>query len=271
MPGYVLSWKHEPPGIIDAGVLRPDVLGELPLEQLRQQPILAGRVRYPLAELFNITGESGETLTVPGSERFFHLGQGMKAGTLIVDGPAGDLAGMEMTGGTLMIAGPAGASLGASMLGGRILVRGDTGPETGGPSPNWTEGMTGGEIFVAGRAGPHCGLRMRAGLIATHAVEDFAGYHMLAGTILVRQGPLHHAGVSLRRGTLITLDPQAAASWLPYYQPDCVYEPVFLKVLLGYLQRKGFDIPAGARHGRYQLYSGDRLVLGKGEILQYVG
>jgi len=270
MPGYTLTWKHVPTGTLDASALRPDLLGRLDQGQLAQQPIRAGRRRYSLGDLFTIAGEPGDTLAIPGSECYLHLAQGMKSGTLQVHGHAGDLAGIEMNGGYISIDGNAGDSLGASMFGGRISVRGNTGARCGGPSPNRTEGMSGGEILIAGRAGPHCGLRMRAGLIACHEADAYPGEHMLAGTILVRHGNLDTPGLSLRRGTIITLDSMIKPNWTPAYQPDCIYQPVFLMVLLGHLARSGFAIPDEARHGRYQLYSGDRLVLGKGEILQLI-
>jgi formylmethanofuran dehydrogenase subunit C len=267
MAGYTLIWKHQPVGMIDAAPLRPDLLGSMTSKQVVETALLIGRRRYPLGELFHIEGEPGDTLTVPGAANYLHLAQGMKAGTLVVRGDAGSLAGMEITGGRIVIEGSAGASLGASMLGGRIEVQGDTGENTGGPSPNWTEGMTQGEILIAGRAGPRCGLRQRGGLIAANSVAEYVGYHMLAGTIVIRHGPIAHAGLGLRRGTIVYLDPATPVTWTPTYLPDCDDHPVFLKVLLGYLPQLGFSVPAGVRHGRFRRYSGDRLVLGKGEVL----
>ncbi len=129
--------------------------------------------------------------------------------------------------------------------------------------------MTDGEILVYGQAGPQAGFRMRRGLIVAQSCAEQPGYAMLAGTILVAQGPLEQPGIMAKRGTIISLDPEIEPTWLLNYSLDCVYEPVFIKVLLKHLA--GYSIPEGAMHGKYRHYSGDRLSSGKAEILQRVG
>ena len=261
--------KHPPVGTIDGCVLRPDRLAALTAVELKQQRITIGRREYLWGEVFEIEGNPGSTWTVPGTVNYLKLTVGLSAGLLRVAGHAGDYAGMKLAGGRLEIDGSAGHSLGAGMQSGLIKITGDTGPQVGGPCPDSFDGMTDGEIIIAGTAGPRAGFRTRRGLIAAQHSAEEAGYQMQAGTLVVFRGPLPTPGLSMKRGTILILDPNVQPTWLPYYQPDCVYRPVFAQILLGRLQALGCTLPEGSRHGKYQLYTGDRLNGGKGEILQW--
>jgi formylmethanofuran dehydrogenase subunit C len=261
--------KHSPVGTIDGSVLRPDRLDALTAEELKQQRITIGSREYRWGEVFEIEGNPGSTWTVPGAVNYLNLAVGLTTGLLRVAGHAGDYAGMKLAGGRLEIDGSAGHSLGAGMQGGLIKVTGDTGTQVGGPCPDSFDGMTDGEIIISGATGPRAGFRMRRGLIAANQGAEQAGYQMQAGTLVIFHGPLPTPGLTMKRGTILILDPAIEPTWLPYYQPDCVYRPVFVQILLGRLQTLGCKLPEGARHGKYQLYTGDRLSSGKGEILQW--
>ncbi len=261
--------KHHPIGTIDGSVLRPDRLTALTAVELKQQRITIGSREYRWGEVFEIEGNPASTWTVPGAVNYLNLVAGLSAGLLRVDGHAGDYAGIKLAGGRLEIDGSAGHSLGAGMQGGLIKVTGDTGPQVGGPCSDSFDGMTDGEIIIAGTAGPRTGFRMRRGLIAANQSAEQAGYQMQAGTLVVFHGPLITLGLSMKRGTILILDPNIEPTWLPYFQPDCVYRPVIVQILLGRLQTLGWPLPEGRRHGKYQLYTGDRLNGGKGEILQW--
>lgn len=267
----MFRWKenYPPVGTIDGSVLRPDRLAALSAEELKQRRITIGSREYRWGEVFAIEGDPSSTWTVPGSVNYLNLAAGMSAGLLRIDGHAGDYAGKKMAGGRLDIKGSAGHSLGASMQSGLIKVTGDAGPQVGGPCPDSIDGMTDGEIIVTGAAGPRAGFRMRRGLIAANQSAEQAGYQMQAGTLVIFQGPLLTPGLSMKRGTIPILDPTIEPTWLPYYQPDCVYRPVFVQILLGHLQKLGWKLPEGTRHGKYQLFTGDRLSSGKAEILQW--
>jgi formylmethanofuran dehydrogenase subunit C len=268
----MFQWKgnHPPVGTIDGSVLRPDRLASLTADELKQQRITIGNKKYLWGEVFDIEGDPGSTWTVPGAVNYLNLTAGLSAGSLLVKGHAGDFAGMKLTGGALEIDGSAGHTLGAGVQGGLIRVTGDTGPQVGGPCPDSFDGMTDGEILIAGTAGPRAGYRIRRGLIAAQRCSEEAGYQMQAGTLVVFQGSLHRPGLSMKRGTILILDPTTEPTWLPYYQPDCIYRPTFVQILLGRLQTLGWKLPEGARHGKYQLYTGDRLCNGKAEILQWL-
>jgi formylmethanofuran dehydrogenase subunit C len=267
----IFHWKgnHPPVGTIDASILRPDRFASLKVAELKQQRITIGRHDYAWSEVFEIEGDPSSSWTLPGAANYLHLATEMSSGVLRIEGPAGDFAGQQMQGGRIEIHGSAGHSLGAGMQGGLITVTGDAGPQVGSPCHDAHVGMTDGEIIIQGTAGPRAGFRKRRGLIVAQRYEEQAGYHMQAGTIVVFQGPLQQPGLSMKRGTILCLDPTAEATWLPYFQPDCVYRPVFVQIMLGRLLALGCKLPDGARHGAYQLYSGDRLSNGKAEILQW--
>lgn len=261
------NWKQgQPPvGTIDASVLIPR---SAPIAELAALSISIGNRQYRWSDVFDIAGEAGNEWTVPDCPNYLNLGQGMSTGLLRVEGHAGDFAGCRMTGGKLEVHGSAGYRLGASLAGGFITVSGNVEAEVGGPATEFFEGMTDGEILIAGSAGPRAGFRMRRGLIAMHRAGEQAGHHLQAGTLLVTQGPLVHPGLGMKRGTIICLDADAKPGWLPYYQPDCIYRPVILQMILGRLASLGFHLPPEARQARYQLYTGDRLTQGKGELFQ---
>ena len=267
----LFRWKgnHPPVGTIDGSVLRPDRWAALKALELKQQRITIGRHNYALSDVFEIEGDPSSTWTLPGAANYLHLATGLSSGLLRIDGDAGDYAGQQMQGGRLEIRGSASHSLGAGMQGGLITVTGDAGPQVGGPCHDSHIGMTDGEIMIQGTAGPRAGFRKRRGLIVAGRCEEQAGYQMLAGTLVVFEGPLIKPGLSMKRGTILCLDPKAEPTWLPYFQSDCVYRPVFVQIMLGRLQALGGILPEGARHGKYQLYSGDRLSIGKAEILQW--
>lgn len=268
----VFQWRQgkPPTGTIDASVLQPHLLRTRSIAELDAEHITIGNHPYRWNEVFSISGECSDTWVVPGSINYLNLGHKLASGTLRVMGDAGDYAGSQMTGGRLEILGSTGHRLGASMAGGLITVTGDAGAEAGGPAPDSFDGMSDGEIVIQGAAGPRAGFRLRRGLIAMQSASEQAGHQMQAGTLVIQQGPLLQPGMSMKRGTIVCLDATTEPTWLPYFQPDCIFRPVILQILLGRLATLGFKAAADYRHSSYQLYSGDRLARGKAEIFQRV-
>ncbi|HUG60731.1 MAG TPA: hypothetical protein VMP03_02735, partial [Methylomirabilota bacterium] len=257
--GYTLEWKGERtgPAPIDGSVFRPDVLCALEPAAVAAQTIRVGRTHVPLGGRFRI---------VPHD---YH-------GQIALDGaPPLDRLGASMRSGELMILGDAGDDLGASMRGGVIRVTGSAGHRVGGPDAASDRGMTGGEIFVEEHAGDFVGLRMRRGLIAVHkSAGRSPGYRMLAGTVFVGDGPLDAPGLEMRRGTILA--PRLGAPWQP--PPHLADEGVFnarefpvIQLLFRRLkQAVGWEFHASMLQGMYQLFSGDRFELGRGEVWQWV-
>ncbi|MCC6579629.1 MAG: hypothetical protein IT440_04250 [Phycisphaeraceae bacterium] len=215
MSGYTLTWRGGKGGVLptDGCVLRPDTLGAMPTDELARVPWIVGRQTTMLGDWFAMTGEPGPRLVVRDIPLLDGLGSQMQSGELVIDGDAGD-------------------ELGASMSGGVIHVTGNVGDRAGGPATGKNFGMTGGEIVIRGNAGQYAGFLMRRGLILIAGTsQNGVGYRFLAGTIVVGRGPLDHPGLSMRRGTIVCLDPQAKIVTGGTFREEGVFEPVALRVV----------------------------------------
>lgn len=127
--------------------------------------------------------------------------------------------------------------------------------------------MTGGEILIDGDAGNELGHSMRRGLVAVAGnAGDLVGFNMLAGTVLVLGDAGIRHGAGMRRGTLALLG-QHAPPILPTFRYACRYRPEIMLLLLRHLQQAGFSVPAERIAARYELYNGDLLEGGRGELL----
>ncbi len=174
------------------------------------------------------------------------MGAGMRDGELIVEGDAGDWAGAEMRGGRLVVHGSAGRRLGGAYAGTRA-------------------GMRGGEILVHRDAGEEAGAGLRRGLIAIGGrAGPAAGLSALAGTIVAFGALGAHPGAGMRRASIIAM---TAAELLPTYARACVYRPPFLRLCLRRLRALGLPVGDEQIEGSYTRWSGDRIELGRGEIL----
>ncbi len=213
------------------------------------------------------------------------IGRGWSQGQLIIEGTTGDCVGEGMTGGSLLIQGDTGHFAGRGMSGGVLKIFGNTRDSLGGPLPGKLKGMTGGEILIHGSTGDQPGYRMRRGtIVISKGVGQRAGRDMLAGTILLlgplsEMAELKQTGQGMKRGTIVLMNPENAPA-APLAEPvgqsvsfshfdyACRYEPVFMRVLLKYLQQTE-DWPATETllNSSYHRYSGDMLQGGRGELL----
>jgi formylmethanofuran dehydrogenase subunit C len=125
--------------------------------------------------------------------------------------------------------------------------------------------MVGGELLIDGDAGAEVGVTMRRGLIAVGGrVGDFVGGGMIAGTVVVFGGCGRRPGAGMKRGTLALLG--EAPTLLPTFADAGPYDGLFLELYLRHLRGLGFG-PAAAARPRLRRWCGDRVSLGKGEIL----
>jgi formylmethanofuran--tetrahydromethanopterin N-formyltransferase len=252
--GYTLTWRGKL-APIDGGFLRPDLLGGLDIDALRNTVVRIGKREAKLAEQFNIAGSPGDTLTVRNLPPLDGIGAGMRGGTLVIEGDAGN-------------------DLGASMKGGVIRVTGSAGDRVGGPAVGSDRGMTGGEIFIDGSAGRHVGYYMRRGLIAVRGdAGPSAGYRMLAGTIIIGGSAADHPALEARRGTVLLLGDATAATLGEHLQHQGTFAidtVAALGLLLQKLQQSGWRIDAKQMQCNVALHSGDRFELGKGEVWQWL-
>lgn len=265
------SWKRglSPVGTMDASVLCPSAYPGATCTELGALKIAVGNREYRWDDVFSIAGDTLQHWNLPGNENYLYLGQGLAGGSIKVTGHAGDYAGVRVQGGVLSIEGDAGFRLGAGMTGGYIWVTGNAGAEVGGPAPGLFTGMSDGEILIQGVAGARAGFRMCRGLIAAGGVSEFAGYELQAGTLIIQRGPLLHPGMHMKRGTIVLLDARVTPGW-SHFTAECIMEPVIVRMMLRRLKQLKYLFPSDAIDGRYQLYSGDTLLTGQGELMVLV-
>ncbi|QDU86900.1 Formyltransferase/hydrolase complex Fhc subunit C [Pirellulimonas nuda] len=247
---------------VDLFDLDLDALGGRPLKSIAAAPVLIGRRREALGEVFAASGKADGRWRFEGDlRRVDGMATGLRGATVTADGPVGHRAGAQMRGGRLTLEADAGPWCGAAMRGGAIEVRGDAGDGLGAAYLGDTRGMRGGTIVVRGDAGSETGSLMRRGwIVVAGDCGPLAGYRMLAGTLMVlgRCGP--HAGAEMRRGTLALLG--GAAPLLPSFRHACRAEPTILRLMRHDLATLGVNAPAG----QVDLWSGDLLKGGRGEV-----
>ena len=221
---------------IEAEVLRPDLLADKTLDQVRQLTVYHGNRARSLGECFELSGDGADGKLVLDGDwaRIKRIGEGMKSGHITVNGPVGMHLGAEMRGGSIDVYGNAGDWVGAEMRGGWIRIRGDVGHLVGGSYRGSRSGMKGGTIVVKGNAGNEVGCGMRRGLIAVGgSVGDFAGFNLIAGTIVVAGAFGIRCGAGMRRGSIIAVGARAQhPALLASFRYDCVYRPQFLAIYL---------------------------------------
>jgi formylmethanofuran dehydrogenase subunit C len=249
--------------------ITPDSVRGKSLAQIEQLDIFQGNVKLPLAEFFAVSGDPADELhDWEGDLAGVHwIGTKMAAGRIVVHGNAGRHVGSEMTGGEIHVLGDASDWVGGEMHGGLIHVRGRAGHLVGSAYRGSAKGMTRGTILIGGEAGNEIGHSMRRGLIAIGGnIGDLAGMNMLAGSIFIfgTSGIRHGAG--MKRGTLAFLGP-SAPPLLPTFRRACRYRPEALRLVFRELQRREFAVPGELFICEYDLYNGDFLEGGRGEVL----
>jgi len=253
---------------IEVEGLIPSAVTGKSLGEIERLKIAHGNREVPLAELFRASGDpADERIEMRGDLSGVHgIGAGMDHGEIRVLGSAGRNVGSEMTGGRIVVEGDVDDWLGAQMHGGLIHVRGRAGNLTGAAYRGSVRGMTGGTILLDGPTGDELGRGMRRGLIAVGGAGDAVGFNMIAGSILVF-GPCGiRPGASMRRGT-IGIFVSERPPLLPTFRYGCRLRPVFLAMLFKELARLGYPIPPSLLDTDCELYHGDLLALGRGEVL----
>jgi formylmethanofuran dehydrogenase subunit C len=264
----LLRYRGETTVPIEAECLTPDGLHDKSPAEIGRLFLQYGNAEAPVGDFFAVDGDARDrNIVIEGDcSRVKWIGAGMASGRLTVRGNVGMHLGAEMTGGEIEVQGDAGDWVGAEMRGGKIHVHGSAGHLVGAAYRGSRRGMRGGVILIDGDAGNEIGGVMRRGIIAIGgSVGDFAGVSMIAGTVMVFGCAGIRAGAGMKRGTLVFLGDRPAL--LPTFRFDCVYQPVFIDLLINNLRRMGF--PVAIRNGQesYTRFSGDLVGLGKGEVL----
>jgi formylmethanofuran dehydrogenase subunit C len=249
--------------------LTPDWAYNKSIDDIERFEIFHGNCKVPLAEMFSVTGDASDrVIYFEGDLSGVHwIGAHMASGTVRIHGPAGRHIGSQMRGGEIFVEGNAGGWVGAEMARGKIHIQGNAGHLIGAAYRGSAKGMTGGTILIDGNAGNEIGLTMRRGLIAIGgSAGDTVGFNMIAGTIVVLGECGIRPGAGMRRGTLALLGPNPP-SLLPSFRFATTYQPQATKLMLRTLSNHHFRFDETLMDAEYDLYHGDLVSIGRGEIL----
>ena len=263
-----LTLRQRPEVPLEVEGVLPNRLRAMSREARDQVTIYHGKEKVALAEWFDLQGSLDDDLTMIWHgelERVHWVGAGLEEGTIQIDGSVGRHVGSEMRGGRIEVAGSAGDWLGAEMRGGTIEVQGDAGHLVGAAYRGSPIGMRGGTIVVHGGAGNELGHSMRRGLIGVAgSAGDLVGFNMKAGTIVVGgEAGIRH-GAEMVRGSLIFLE--ASVPLLPSFRRAGRFESVALRLIARTLADAGFPKEWTWGRGTMELYHGDLLAGGRGEM-----
>lgn len=246
----------------------PDRVSGLTREEVERLPIYHGNRPATLGDFFQVAGDpSDEQIEWLGDLQGVHwIGAKMRTGRMFLRGSAGRHVGSEMAGGEIHVEGNVSDWAGGEMRGGLLQIRGNAGHLVGAAYRGSPRGMNRGVILVHGNAGNEIGHTMRRGLIVIGgAAGDLIGFNMRAGTVLLAGDSGIRHGAGMRRGTLVFLGSRPPL--LPSFRRACRYRPEFLALLLRQLRESRFPVPDEWLSAAFELYSGDLIEGGRGEVL----
>ena len=248
--------------------ITPDLLLGKSLPEIERLEIFQGNAQLPLAEFFRVQGTADEHHVWSGDLAGVHwLGTKLNSGRIDVQGNVGRHLGSEMSGGAIHVFGNAGDWVGAELSGGLINVRGSAGDLVGSAYRGSVLGMTQGTIVIGGSAGNEIGHSMRRGLLYVAGdCGDFCGLNLRAGTILIGGQAGIRPGAGMKRGLIALLGAQRPPL-LPTFRRACRYRPDIFRLLFRHLQRSEATIAEETLCALFDLYNGDLLEGGRGEIL----
>ena len=259
---------------IEAEVITPDNFASKTIPEIRDMEIYYGNKAYPMKEYIHAQGKVAESpdkqlIVIDGDARHIkHIGEGMTAGRIVVQGDAGLHTGAQMTGGDITITGNVGDWCGAEMKGGLIRVLGNAGNLVGAAYRGSAEGMTGGCILVNGNAGSEIGSFMRRGMIVvTGDTGPFTGVHMNGGEIILFGKAGKRLGAQAKGNGGFIACFGGVDELLPTYRYDTTYTPTFMRLYIKQLSGSlGIDTTKYLEKPMRR-YRGDLAVGGNAEIL----
>jgi formylmethanofuran dehydrogenase subunit C len=126
--------------------------------------------------------------------------------------------------------------------------------------------MKGGTIIVDGDAGNEIGLSMQQGIIAIGGeAGDMIGFNMTDGTLLVLGNAGIRPGAGMHGGTIALLGPTPSPI-LPSFRHDRITQPEKLALMLDDLRKKGLRTSESSLPSEVDVYIGDLVAEGTGEI-----
>jgi formylmethanofuran dehydrogenase subunit C len=127
--------------------------------------------------------------------------------------------------------------------------------------------MTGGTLLVDGNVGNEAGAGMCRGLLVIGGDSgESLGARLLAGTIFCLGQFGKGAGLEMKRGSLVA---GSSKHLLPGFRPAGEADLEWLRIYLTWLLRLGLTFPQDWDQRSPRRFTGDHLVMGKGEVLVY--
>jgi formylmethanofuran dehydrogenase subunit C len=197
--------KFEVP--VHAACISPDVFKDKTLAEISEMPVTEGNMALQLCDIFKIEETPAETpnITINGDvAKVKRIGQGMKAGEIVINGNVGMHTGEKMSGGKITIDGNADGWTGSQMRGGLIEIHGDANDYLASPYRGSDTGMKGGVIIVDGNVGSDSGCYLRGGVIKIKGnAGRFLGYHMSDGAIYVEKNCQYRLAPCMTGGKIV--------------------------------------------------------------------
>ncbi len=270
-----LNLKQPPALRVDLRTITPAALADRTTAQIERLTVAHGTQTLPLGEFFTVTRDTtdaadGEIILSGDLTRFDRIGWQLAAGTIVVEGSAGDYVGACMTGGDVQVHGSAGLLAACEMAGGTLMIDGDVGDHAASTLPGSMDGMRGGTLVVRGCAGDRFGDRMRRGTaLVVGDVGDFVASRLIAGTIGIGGRCGAHVGYGMRRGSVVFAG--AAPRIAPTFVPARGDATVAWQLLARDIAHLGGGAPgspfAGLAARRSVRHLGDLSSDGRGELI----
>jgi formylmethanofuran dehydrogenase subunit C len=266
MSGLTLRFKAPATERITLAGITPAKLTGLSFHEIANLNVGIEKGGVALGDAFDISGESGDTLTIEGATSDIDfVGGGLDNGTIRVVGNIGSFAARSMTGGTLEVRGNVDHFLASGATGGFIHVSGDAGDNLGGVATGDRFGLLGTMIVIGGNIGARAGDKMRRGTVVVRGkTGPGAGTRMIGGTIWAEGGFGADPGLMMRRGTLIG---PSVESLLPTFVDCGKHDLVIVRVIARYLKSTLGDLAPKPMPLFVQKIGGDTATIGRGEIL----
>ena len=247
MKEITLKPKELPEAGLIADTIKPDTFAGKNIEEIKSLEIFAGNRLSTIGDFFDVSGASAKDakdirIVIDGDiSKTKMIGQGMKAGEIVINGNVGMYVGESMRGGKIKVKGDADTFAAQRMRGGELTIEGNAGDYLGAAYRGDWRGMKGGTILVGGDAGSEAGLFMVGGKINIKGnCGPFAGVHMKKGTIIIGGSAPNRAGAEMTGGIIIVMG-------------DTETLPTFKKEK----REKDIEIDGEKYKGQFQVYSGD--------------
>ncbi|MCX8506101.1 MAG: formylmethanofuran dehydrogenase subunit C [Alphaproteobacteria bacterium] len=219
---------------ISLNSITPERLIGLSESEIAKLPIRVGKEFCDLAEIFTFRHKAENSdpprmQIIPQGLILDHIGRGLTAGEIDIEGAAGAYVGAGMSGGKITLHGQADYGAGLAMTGGQITLYGNAATQLAGARPGALTGMAGGVIIVHGDALGDVAMGMKRGLVVVKGrVLGMTGATMIGGTIMVMGRMSGNIGVAMRKGSILALggfaDSHGNAQALPHLPSfaDCL-------------------------------------------------